>query len=146
MNAPTSRSAVDWFDPEKPCLLGSACTSCGSVFFPPTIDFCRNPRCSGEEFERKPLSTRGTVWSHTTNHYQPPAPYVSPDPFEPYTVAAVELAAEGLVVLGQLSSSSRPVKVGDTVRLVSEVLFKSEQEEPLVWRWTYDDGEVSTHE
>ncbi len=33
-----------WFTSgPEPTLLGSACTTCGSVFFPPTAGFCRNP-------------------------------------------------------------------------------------------------------
>ena len=40
-----------WFtDGPEPALLGSRCTTCASVFFPPTAGFCRNPACAGEEF------------------------------------------------------------------------------------------------
>ena len=46
------------------------------------------------EFKEVALSNRGKLWSYTTNHYKPPEPYISPDPFEPYTVAAVELNEE----------------------------------------------------
>lgn len=139
MSQPKTRSAREyWFDPEGPHLLGATCATCGSIFFPPQIDFCRNPACDGESFNRTQLSGSGTVWSFTVNHYKPPAPYVSPEPFEPYTVVAVQLAAEGMVVLGQLSPDSPQVTVGDRVTLVSEVLFRSEDEEQLVWRWTLD--------
>ena len=54
--------------------------------------FCRNPACSGEEFESVELSRRGSVWSYTDAQYQPPPPYVSrTDPYEPFALAAVEL-------------------------------------------------------
>jgi uncharacterized protein len=73
-------AAVDgWFtlDDADPRLLGNRCTRCGSYFFPKASAFCRNPGCDGTEFEETPLSNRGTVWSYTTNHYAPPAPYVA---------------------------------------------------------------------
>src|SRR5262249_299519 len=68
-----------WFtlDDADPRLLGNRCTRCGSYFFPKASEFCRNPSCDGTDFEEAPLSTRGTVWSFTTNHYAPPAPFVA---------------------------------------------------------------------
>src|SRR2546427_3249542 len=86
----------DWFtmDEDDPRLLGSRCPSCGTFFFPRASFFCRNPECEGTEFEQVRLSRRGRVWSYTANRYQPPAPYVSADPFEPYGIAAVELDEE----------------------------------------------------
>ncbi|MFG2560500.1 Zn-ribbon domain-containing OB-fold protein [Streptomyces sp. NPDC048496] len=93
-------------------LLGTRCSACSSVFFPRQDAFCRNPGCAGGELVETPLSKRGTVWSYTDGRYRPPAPYVSdPDvPWEPYTLVAVELAAERMVVLGQAAPG---VGVGD---------------------------------
>ena len=81
--------AIDgWFvaDGEIAHLIGTRCTSCGSYFFPRETYFCRNPACRGNDFEEIPLSRTGTLWSFTDNRYPPPAPYVAPDPFEPYIV------------------------------------------------------------
>lgn len=92
-------------------LLGTRCTACTSVFFPREDDWCRNPGCpGGGELAEVPLSPRGRVWSYTDGRYRPPAPYVSdPDaPWEPYTLVAVELAAEAMVVLGQAAPGVRP--------------------------------------
>ena len=49
------------------------------------------------------------------------APYVSPDPFEPYAIAAVELAEEKMVVLGQVVAGRRRrrPRVGQEVELVA---------------------------
>ena len=86
-----------WFrmDGDEPRLLGTRCLGCGSTFFPKETAFCRNPACAGSEFESVELSRRGTLWSFTDNRYEPPAPYVASKPFEPYAIAAVELAARG---------------------------------------------------
>ena len=72
-----------WFDadPERPRLIGSRCRTCRSYFFPKETFACRNPECGAAALEDVPLSATGTLWSFTDNHYQPPAPYVSPDPF-----------------------------------------------------------------
>ena len=95
-----------WFrmDAEAPRLIGSRCRSCGSYFFPKETSYCRNPNCSSAELEEVPLSGRGRLWSFTNNCYAPPPPYVSGDAFEPYAIAAVELADEKMVVLGQVAA------------------------------------------
>ncbi|WP_216893170.1 Zn-ribbon domain-containing OB-fold protein [Nocardia alni] len=139
---PPARSAQPaWFDAESTRLIGKACARCGSLFFPPTVEYCRNPRCGSAELQPQPLAHRGTVWSWTRNHYRPPAPYVSTDPFEPYVVLAVELEHGGLTVLGQLSPLSAPVEVGDAVTLCTEQLLEDEDGIQLVWRWTREVSE-----
>jgi uncharacterized OB-fold protein len=131
----TATPAIEgWFTTgSEPALLGSRCTACGTVFFPRTAGFCRNPGCAGEEFEETELSRRGTVWSYTDAQYQPPAPYRSPDPFVPFALAAVELS-EGLVVVGQVAEGYgvADLHVGAEVELVVEPEHASEQ---LIWRW-----------
>ena len=138
--AKTQVAAVEgWFtiDPTAPALLGTRCTTCGTYFFPRESRFCRNPACDGTEFEEVPLSRRGTVWSFTDNRYQPPPPYMSPDPFEPYAIAAVELAEEKMVVLGQLAggASVDDLRVGQEVELVLETLYEDDENAYLVWKW-----------
>ena len=74
------------------------------MFFPREASFCRNPGCTGETFDEVELSRQGRVWSYTDARYQPPPPYIPrTDPYEPFALAAVELEAEGLVVLGQVA-------------------------------------------
>jgi hypothetical protein len=127
-----------WFtDGPEPALLASRCTTCGSHFFPPTSGFCRNPACSGEQFEPTELSRHGTVWSYTDAQYQPPPPYVAAtDPYRPFALAAVELS-EGLVVLGQLAEGYGvgDVRVGSEVELVVERLYDDGETERTTWRW-----------
>jgi uncharacterized OB-fold protein len=83
------------------------------------------------------LSRTGKVWSFSTNHYQPPAPYISPDPFVPYSIAAVELANERMVILGQVASGVdlNTLKVGMEMELVLEKLFEDKDVDYLVWKW-----------
>ena len=135
----TATPAIEgWFTTgDAPALLGSRCTSCGTVFFPRTAGFCRNPRCDGEEFAETELSRRGRVWSYTDAQYQPPAPYVpATDPYVPFARAAGELPA-GLVVLGQLADGFgvADVQVGDEVELVVETLHADETGERTIWKW-----------
>ena len=132
--------AEGWFtdDGGSPTLIGNKCTACGTVFVPASAYFCRNPDCRGREFEPTPLSRQGTVWSYTDAQYQPPPPYVATsDPYAPFAVAAVELAAEGMVVMGQLASGYgvNDVKVGSPVELVVETLFEDDEHEYTVWKW-----------
>jgi uncharacterized protein len=107
------------------------------VFFPPADGFCRNPGCSGEEFEGIELSRRGLIWSYTDAQYQPPPPYIpTSDPFEPFALAAVELP-EGLVVLGQVAEGYgvADLHVGGEAELVVETLYADDSGDRLIWRW-----------
>ena len=129
------RAAVEgWFTTgDAPSLVGARCSTCATVYFPPTSGFCRNPTCDGEEFEQVELSRRGRVWSYTDARYQPPPPYQPRrDPYEPFALAAVELP-EGITVLGQVADgySVDDLRVGAEVELVVEPL----DDELLVWRW-----------
>lgn len=136
----TATPAIEgWFTTgDQPALIGSRCTTCRGVFFPPLAQdggaaFCRNPACDGQEVEAAELSRTGVVWSYTDAHYQPPPPYVPvTEPFEPFAIAAVELP-EGLVVLGQVAHGYgvSDLRVGAPVELVVEELSPGE----LIWRW-----------
>ena len=144
----TQVSALEsWFDanPERPRLIGSRCRSCRSYFFPREEFACRTPSCGATELEDVPLSATGTLWSYTDNHYKPPAPYMSPDPFVPYAIAAVELADEKMVVLGQVANGTATgdLKVGMRMKLVVETLYSDDAKDYLVWRWAPADGRRS---
>ena len=50
------------------------------------------------------MSRRKIIWSYTENRYTLLAPFVSTTtPFEPYSLAAVSLGREAIVVLGRLA-------------------------------------------
>ncbi len=140
-SAPSRLPAVEgWFTDGagEPSLLGSRCRTCGTVTFPPTAAFCRNPDCDGLEFDAVPLSRQGRVWSYTDARYQPPPPYVPPGPEHvPFAIAAVELEDEQMVVLGQVADgySVDDLFVGQLVELVVEVLFTADGVDHVVWKW-----------
>lgn len=132
--------AVDgWFTvDEQPTLLGGRCTTCGTYVFPKRESFCPNPHCAGDTFEEVPLSRTGRIWSYTDARYQPPPPYVpTSDPHEPFAIAAVELADERMVVMGQVvrGVSVDDLRVGQPVELVVDTLFTDNESEQLVWKW-----------
>jgi uncharacterized protein len=122
---------------DPPHLLGSRCRSCGSYFFPRLTGFCRNPACAGTEFADVKLSRTGRIWSYTNACYQPPPPYVAADPFVPFAIAAVELATERMIVLGQVAAGIdvTQLKVGLPVELVLETLSSEGTTDKLVWKW-----------
>ncbi len=127
-----------WFSiGERPALIGSRCRSCGTYAFPREAIFCRNPACESTDFEEVELSRSGRIWSYTNACYQPPAPYVAADPFEPFCIAAVELAEERMVVMGQVASevTVEDLAIGDEVELVLDVLYEDDDHEYLVWKW-----------
>ncbi|MCW2890199.1 MAG: hypothetical protein JWL58_7061 [Streptosporangiaceae bacterium] len=122
-------------------LLGTRCTSCGTPYFPRNELACRNPSCQGpkdgSELEEYALSNRGRVWSYADSRYKPPPPYVTAEPFKPYTIAAVELAAEQMVILGQTvpGVGVADLAVGMEVELTTGTLYQDEQYEYITWLW-----------
>jgi uncharacterized OB-fold protein len=132
--------AIDgWFtaDESAPALLGARGARSGSYFWPTAVAVSGNPRAAGEETEPVELSRTGRLWSWTTNHYAPPEPYVAPDPFVPYTVCAVELERERMVVLGQLATGADPeqLEAGMEMALVLGPLYEDDEHEYVVWQW-----------
>ena len=128
-----------WFtlDAETPALLGSRCTTCGIVAFPKEAGFCRNPDCPGTDFDEVELSRRGRIWSFTDARYQPPSPYVASGPYHPFCIAAVELADEQMVVLGQVvpGVTADQLTIGTAMELVLDTLYEDDENEYLVWKW-----------
>lgn len=105
--------------------------------FPPRNGDCPNPICDSATLEPTTLSRRGTIWSYTENRYAPPPPYVAADPFEPYALAAVELADEGLVVLGRVTTGilAADLKVGMEMQLELDVSHRDAEHEYIVYVW-----------
>ncbi len=132
-------AAQGWFttDEAAPALLGARGVESGSYFWPTAMAVSGNPAALGEEREPVELSRIGRLWSWTTNHYPPPEPYVAPDPFVPYTVCAVELERERMVVLGQLATGAdaTELEVGMEMELVLGPLSHDDEHEYVVWQW-----------
>lgn len=121
----------------EPHLIGTCCRGCGTYFFPKQDQYCRNPACDSTEFDEVELSRTGHVWSYTNACYQPPAPYVAADPFEPYAIAAVQLEKEQMTVLGQVVEgvSVEDLKVGMPMELVLETLHETDEDIKVTWKW-----------
>ena len=141
MSERTRMPAIDgWYtlDEHEPHLIGSRCAACGTYCFPPSSGGCPNPACAQVVLERVPLSRTGTLWSYTNACYQPPKPYVSPEPFQPFAIAAVTLAVERMIVLGQVATGVpvERLRVGMPMRLVLETLYEEHGEERLIWKWS----------
>lgn len=128
-----------WFtlDEQAPCLLGTHCPKCGSYYFPPQQLFCQNPACSNDQLDSVELSRSGKLWSYTNACYPPPAPYVTAEPFKPYAIAAVELADEQLVVLGQVVEDVGidELEIGMDMELTLGTVPAADGEAKLTWKW-----------
>jgi uncharacterized protein len=134
--------AVDgWWsldDSGVPNLIGAKCPQCGTYVFPPRENNCPNPGCSADELQQVRLSRRGTLWSYTENRYQPPPPYPQQAQFEPFAVAAVQLADEGLIVLGKVveGTLAADLKVGMEMELTTMPLYVDDDGiEHTVYAW-----------
>ena len=115
--------AVD--DAGVPHLTGAKCPQCATYVFPPRESNCPNPACDADELEAVALSRHGTLWSYTENQYQPPSPYPQVEQFEPFAVAAVQLADEGIIVLGKVveGTLAADLTVGMDMELTTMPLY-----------------------
>lgn len=120
-----------------PHLIGTQCQFCGTYYFPKQTVFCRNPACEGETFVEVPLSRRGRLWSYTNAMYQPPEPFVAEDPHVPYTILAVELEREQMIVLGQgvPELQCADLQLGMEMELVLDRLFETDEQQTITWKW-----------
>jgi uncharacterized OB-fold protein len=137
-----AKPAIDgWFAVDEagsPHLIGGRCVQCGTYVFPPRANNCPNPACDGDELQQVALSRRGKVWSYTENRYPPPAPYPAPDPFEPFAIAAVELADEGLIILGKVVNGTlaEHLQVGMDMELTTMRLYTDDDGvDRIVYAW-----------
>lgn len=128
-------------------LLGTKCTSCGTVFFPRRDTFCANPYCTATKLEQIELSERGVIWSYTSVEYQPPEPFLADREAEwrPYVLLAVELEAEQIVVLGQAPPEVTvdDVQVGMPVRIAPGVLYADADTVVTTWNFVPECQEVA---
>ena len=135
MSVTTHAPVVEgWFaaDPE-PHLIGARCPTCGTYVFPPRATDCPNPACESAVLEPVVLSRRGTLWSYAENRYAPPPPYIAAEPFEPYSLAAVELAAEGIIVLGPVAAGVTAAEL--TVGMPMQLEIGNLNDGPAIYVW-----------
>ena len=111
----------------------------GLVSTDPTLDLLLPPRTV---LRTRALTDEedqlGRIWSFTDAQYQPPPPYIPrSEDFKPFAIAAVELADEQMVVLGQVADGYTvdDLQVGQQVELVVEELFSDADGEHVVWKW-----------
>lgn len=132
-----------WFtlDADNPHLIGTQCVACDSFYFPRQSSYCRNPGCESEDFSEVELSRTGTLWSYTNAVYQPPPPFVADDPFVPYAIAAVQLDAEKMIILGQVIDGVEvtALEVGMPMELVLDPLADGK----LTWKWKPTSGSAA---
>ena len=139
-----------WFtmpeDGAAPSLIGTRDSITGTYFFPPERVMSRAPGAADAELVDVELSRTGKLWSYTDAGYRPPEPYVPvSDPHEPFAIAAVELEAEKMVVMGQVVAGVTvdDLQVGMDMELVLDTLYsepdpdgaEGDTVEYVVWKW-----------
>ncbi len=105
-------------DEEEPHLIGQRCDDCSTLSFPLSSG-C--PRCSSQSVSSTELSNRGTLWTWTSQEFQPPTPpWVgeSGDAFTPYYLGYVELPGELRVETFLTGIEDRLPKIGEEMELV----------------------------
>ena len=106
-------------------LRGSRCRDCEATVFP-ALGSC--PVCTGVDVAEIALPTEGSVWSWTTQHFAPKAPYRT-DEFTPFSIGYVDLGP--VIVEGWLLGRTA-WEIGEPVRLT------------LAKAWTEGDTVVHT--
>ena len=139
-SAKTRVPAIEgWFtlDDERPALLGSRCTTCGTFAFPKETFFCRNPECQGTEFAEIPLSRTG---QGVVVHRRPlPAPQAlhgrRPVRAFLHRRGGAGRREDGGHGPGRPRRDRRRPAVGTEVELVLDTLYEDDEHEYMVWKW-----------
>lgn len=108
---PDALSKAYWDGARKHTLLLQNCRACGHRWHPPT-PIC--PQCQAKNYEWKPVSGRGTVYSYTIVHH--PA-HVAVQDKVPYLVALITLDEGPRVVANILDCPIEDVRIGMPVKL-----------------------------
>lgn len=120
---------------DKPQLIGGRCKSCGTYYFPKYY-ITHKIGCKDRQTEEVLLSRTGTLDTWTVQHYPPPLPFISPNPFTPYAIGWVALP-EGIGVAGIITGCKlEDIKHNMKVELVAEKAWEdAEGNEVLTWKW-----------
>ncbi len=120
---------------DQPRLIGGRLETGGYCF--PLHLGGSDPRRPAGGVEEVLLSRTGTIWSFTNSAYPPPPPFIVTEPYVPVVVAAVELAEEQMVVLGQVAPgwTVDDLEVGMDVELELGVLYADDETDHMTWQW-----------
>lgn len=94
-----------WTDEAEPRLIGGRRAS-GEIIFPvPDGD-------AAALVEPVALSRKGTLWSWTTQGFEPKEPYSGPQPFQPFLIGYVELPGEVIVETRIVDATTADMVIG----------------------------------
>lgn len=101
----------------QPSLVGSRCTQCSEVYFPPA-NGCT--RCLSTALEPFDIGSEGVLWSWTIQGFLPKPPYNSGETelsFEPYGVGYVQMPS-GIKIESRLTvAEGTQLRIGMPMRL-----------------------------
>lgn len=120
---------------DEPQLIAGHCKNCDTYFFP-RFNVTHKATCKKREVEDVLLSRRGKIQTFCVQHYPAPAPFINPEPFEPYNIVWVALP-EGIAVAGLTTGiRSEDLKVGLEVELVvGDLGLDKNGNVALTWKW-----------
>lgn len=94
-----------WTDEAEPRLIGARRAD-GEIIFPvPGGD-------AAALVEPVALSRKGTLWSWTTQGFEPKEPYSGPQPFQPFLIGYVELPGEVIVETRIVDATAADLVIG----------------------------------
>lgn len=94
-----------WTDEAEPRLIGGRRAN-GEIVFPvPSGD-------AAALVEPVALSRKGTLWSWTTQGFEPKEPYSGPQPFQPFLIGYVELPGEVIVETRIVDAEAADLVIG----------------------------------
>jgi uncharacterized OB-fold protein len=109
---------------DDPRLIGGKCGECGVVTFPRQSG-C--PRCGAPDMAVTELSSRGTLWTFTTQEFEVKEPYrgtAADGSFEPFGLGYVELDENVKVETRLTERDPEKLQIGMDVQLVIVPAFK----------------------
>ena len=96
---------------DVPSLIGTRCSACGRVYFPPLSIGCEACGATEDRLDPAALEARGVLYSLATVHSQHGAPEA------PFTIAEIQLDG-GPLIRGALSADAGELEIGQPVSAV----------------------------
>jgi uncharacterized OB-fold protein len=96
---------------EVPSLIGTRCSACGRVYFPPLPVGCEVCGASEDRLDTAALEARGVIYSLARVYVHQGAPEA------PFTIAEIQLDG-GPLIRGTLSADAGELEIGQPVSAV----------------------------
>jgi len=109
------------------CLKGLKCDECGTIYY---LKSTRCKKCKADKFSEVQLSSTGTVYTLTSEHYFPSS-------FPPIHMLVIDLDGGGRITVQQTDTmylEKNKIEIGSKVKLVLRKMIENDEKPNYFWK------------